>query len=314
MIAVLEIILPVVLLGLAGFLLARSALVSEEAVRGLANVTFYILFAALLFRSMSKVRIESLDPAILLAFFSGVAIVFTALMLIGRFMLKMSLSDQAILALSGSFSNGVGLGIPLVTLAFGEDGLVPLLMIISVHSLIMLTLACFLIEIDRQDRGGIARRMGGAVLTMFKHPVLPAIFAGLAWGELTRRVPGLALPEVLDKALALAAQAAAPMGLITLGASLAHVGIRGHWREGVLTSAAKLLVLPVVVYLLGRYVFRLEPLWLTIAVIDACMPAGANVYMIAQRYGVGVGRATNAVVLSTVASVATVSVALALLR
>ena len=97
--------------GWRGFVLARSALVSEEAVRGLANVTFYILFSALLFRSMAKVRIETLDPAILLAFFSGVALVFGALMLIGRFMLNMSLSDQAILALSGSFSNGVGLGI-----------------------------------------------------------------------------------------------------------------------------------------------------------------------------------------------------------
>jgi predicted permease len=299
---------------LAGFLLARSALVSEEAVRGLANVTFYILFAALLFRSMAKVSIESLDPAILLAFFSGVAVVFIALMLIGRFVLGMRLADQAILALSGSFSNGVGLGIPLVSLAFGEAGLVPLLMIISVHSLIMLTLACLLIEIDLQERGGIARRMGAAVLTMFKHPVLPSIFAGLIWGELTRRIPGLTLPDVLDKALALAAQAAAPMGLITLGASLAHVGFRGHWREGVLTSVAKLLVLPVVVYVVGRHVFRLEPLALIITVINAAMPAGANVYMIAQRYNVGIGRSTNAVVLSTVASVFTVSVALALLR
>ncbi|MBV9835282.1 MAG: AEC family transporter [Alphaproteobacteria bacterium] len=314
MIVIAEIVLPVVLLGLAGFLLARSGLVSEEAVRGLANVTFYILFAALLFRSMAKVRVESLDPAILLAFFSGVALVFIALMLIGRFVLGMRLADQAILALSGSFSNGVGLGIPLVSLAFGEDGLVPLLMIISVHSLIMLTLACFLIEIDLQDHGGIARRMGAAMLTMFKHPVLPAIFAGLAWGELTRRIPGLAMPDVLDKALALAAQAAAPMGLITLGASLAHVGFRGHLREGVLTSVAKLLVLPIVVYLAGRYVFRLESLGLTIAVLNASMPAGANVYMIAQRYNVGIGRSTNAVVLSTVASVFTVSVALALLR
>jgi predicted permease len=73
-------------------------------------------------------------------------------------------------------------------------------------------------------------------------------------------------------------------------------------------------VLPVAVCVLGRSVFRLEPLRLTIAVLDATMPAGANVYMIAQRYNVGIGRATNAVVLSTVASVLTVSVALALLR
>ncbi len=314
--AVLEIIAPIVALGLAGYALGRTSLLSGEGLRGLNNVTFYILFAALLFRSMANVRLDTLDPAILFAFFGGVWLVYGGLMLIGRFLLGMKLADQAILGLSGSFSNGVGLAIPLVSLTFGEAGLVPLLIIISMHSLVMLTATCFLLELGGAGAGsdgGIGRRMLGAAITMFKHPVLPAIFSGLAWGVLTRQIPGLALPAVLDKALALAANAAAPCGLIMLGASLAHVGFKGHWREGVLASTAKLLVLPVIVWLLGRYVFRLDPLWLTIATLDATMPAGANVYLIAQRYNVGVGRATNAVVLSTIAGVATVSVALGLL-
>ena len=46
---------------------------------------------------------------------------------------------------------------------------------------------------------------------------------------------------------------------------------------------------------------------------SAALPAGANVYLIAQMYGIGVGRATNAVVISTAASVFTLSIALLLL-
>ena len=65
--------------------------------------------------------------------------------------------------------------------------------------------------------------------------------------------------------------------------------------------------------LFGRYVFPLDPLWLTVATLNAALPAGANVYLVAQMYGVGVARATNAVVISTAASVFTLSIALLLL-
>ena len=316
MTAVLDVIAPVILMVLAGWGIGRTPLLSAEGLRGFNNITFYILFPALLFRSMAKVRIEALDLSILVAFFGGALLLYAVMLLFGRLVLGMRLADQAMLALSTTFSNGVGVGIPLVSLAFGEAGLVPLLMIISIHSLIMLTLTCFLIELGQQGGRtpyGIAGRLGAAAVTMFKHPVLPAIFAGLVWGELTAHIPGVSLPIVVDRALALLALAAAPCGLIMLGASLAHVGFRGHWQQGLIAATGKLLVLPLVVYAAGHWVFQLEPLWLTIATLDACMPAGANVYLIAQRYAVGVGRATNAVVLSTVGSVVTVSAALILL-
>ncbi len=98
-----------------------------------------------------------------------------------------------------------------------------------------------------------------------------------------------------------------------VGASLAHVGLKGHWQPAAVASFFKLAVLPVLVWTVGRYVFPLDPLWLNVATLNAALPAGANVYLIAQMYGIGVGRATNAVVISTAASVFTLSVALLLL-
>jgi hypothetical protein len=83
-------------------------------------------------------------------------------------LLGMGMGDRTMLALSGVFSNGVGIGIPFITYAFGEQGLVPLLMIISVHSLILLTFSSFLMEMDAP--GGARRRLlgrlGGAAFNM----------------------------------------------------------------------------------------------------------------------------------------------------
>lgn len=312
--AIVDIIVPVFGMVMVGWLIGRSKLLNPEGLRGFTAVTFYALFPALLFRSMAKVRLETLEPQVLLAFFSGVAVLYGGLMVLGRLQ-GLSLGDRAMFALSGSFSNGVGIGIPFITYAFGEQGLVPLLMIISVHSLILLTFTCFLMEIDGEGgrRGRLLGRLGGAALSMLKHPVIPAIFAGLLWGELTAHIPGLATPAVIDRILVALAAAAPACGLIMVGASLAHVGLKGHWQPAAVASFFKLAVLPVLVWTIGRYVFPLDPLWLNVATLNAALPAGANVYLIAQMYGIGVARATNAVVISTAASVFTLSVALLLL-
>ncbi len=312
--AILDIIVPVFGLVLLGWGIGRTKLLSPEGLRGLTGVTFYALFPALLFSSMAKVRIQTLDPQILLVFFGSALAIFAVLLLLGR-TVGLRLGDRSMFALSGTFSNGVGIGIPFITYAFGEKGLVPLLMIISVHSLILLTLASFLMEIDAQGaaRGRLVRRLGGAALAMMKHPVIPSIFAGLAWGELTRAVPGIAMPTSVDRILQALATAAPPCGLIMVGASLAHVGLRGHWQLAAVAAFFKLAILPLTVWAVGKHVFPLDPLWLTVAVLDSALPAGANVYLIAQIYGVGVGRATNAVVISTAASVVTLSAVLLLL-
>ena len=312
--AIVDIIVPVFGMVLVGWAIGRTRLLSVEGLRGFTAVTFYALFPALLFRSMAKVRLDSLEPDILLAFFGAVLLLYGLLMGLGRLQ-GMSLGDRSMFALSGTFSNGVGIGIPFITYAFGEKGLVPLLMIISVHSLILLTGTCFLMEMegDGARRVKLLGRMGGAALSMLKHPVIPAILAGLLWGVLTTHIPGLATPVVIDRVLQALAAAAPPCGLIMVGASLAHVGLKGHWQAAAVASGFKLMALPVLVWLMGRYVFPLDPLWLTVATLNAAMPAGANVYLIGQMYGIGVARATNAVVISTAASVLTLSIALLLL-
>lgn len=314
--AILDIIVPVFGMMAIGWGLGRSRLLSVEGLRGLTNVTFYVLFPALLFRSMSQVRIGTLEPGILLVFFGGVMVLFALLLPVGR-LLGMPAGDRIVFALSGTFSNGVGIGIPFITYAFGEAGLVPLLMIIALHSLLMLTLASFLLEIAGQSAGRgsglLIVRLGSAIVTMLKHPIIPAIFLGLIWSEVTGRVPGLGTPVVVDQILKALAAAAPPCGLIMAGASLAHVGIKEHWQTAALASSLKLALLPVIVWTIGRYVFPLDPLWLTVATLNSALPAGANVYLVAQLYRTGVGLATNVVVISTGASVVSLSIALLLL-
>lgn len=302
---VIEVVLPVFGLIALGYLFARTPLMTEAGLRGLTNYTFYIAFSALLFRAMRDVRLEELDHDILFAYFGGSLATFAAALTIGRFVFHLRLGERAFMALGSTFSNGVGLGIPLVLATWGESGLVPLLMIVSIHSLILLTLATVLVELDR-DGVGMGRRLAISLGSMIRHPVLVAIFAGLAWGA-----TGLSLPQVVEQPLKLLADSASPCALVALGGSLATIRIAGDLPQTLAMTALKLLLLPAIVWVLAQHVIGLPPLWVAVATLNAALPAGANVPLQAQRYGIYVARSTSVVLVSTGLSVVTLSALLA---
>src|SRR5258708_33124988 len=153
--AIIDIIVPVFGMVLVGWAIGRTRLLTVEGLRGLTNVTFYALFPALLFRSMAKVRLEALDLDILLVFFGAGLLLFFLMLPLGR-LLGMRPADRTVFSLSGTFSNGVGIGIPFVSYAFGEAGRGPLLMVTARQPLVLLTRSSLLLE--GSDHGGARAR------------------------------------------------------------------------------------------------------------------------------------------------------------
>ena len=70
---------------------------------------------------------------------------------------------------------------------------------------------------------------------------------------------------------------------------------------------------PSITWWLAYHVFGLGGIWAAAAIIQAALPTGAPVFVVAQRYGTFVERSSAAVVVSTVLSVVTLSVLLVLL-
>lgn len=307
-------ILPVFAVALAGWILSRARLISEEGIKGFGNVTFYLFVPALLFRAMRTVHLESLDLRPVFAYFSGALLVFALTLVIARRFLHRSSRHGAVTGLAVTFSNTVLLGIPLVKLAFGDPGLVILLMLISMHALILYSTATLALEFgdamgDKKNAGvgvrllSLAEPLRNTILS----PVILPIVAGLLWGLL--RLP---LPDSVDAPLALLGTASGPCSLVLLGASLANYGIRQYWRGALVLTAFKNLGYPLLIWLIGRYAFRLEGLPLAIITVTAALPMGANVFLFAQRYTVAEGEITAAVALSTVTGVVTLTAVLLL--
>jgi predicted permease len=284
-------------------------LIREEGIEGFGNVTFYLFVPALLFRAMRTVHLESLDLRPVFAYFGCALLVFMATTVVARRWLRRSAQRAAVTALALTFSNTVLLGIPLVKLAFGDPGLVILLMLVSMHSLILYSTATLFLEfadvMGERPQTSMAERLLALwepLRNTILSPVILPIVGGLAWGIL--RLP---LPDTVDAPLALLGTASGPCSLVLLGASLANYGVKKYWREAAVLMMLKNLVYPLLIWLVGRYVFGLEGLALAVITVTAALPMGANVFLFAQRYAVAEGEITAAVALSTVAGVVTLT-------
>ena len=76
---------------------------------------------------------------------------------------------------------------------------------------------------------------------------------------------------------------------------------------------AKLILHPVLMYLVLSFVGNFDPVWVQTAVLLAALPTATNVFVIGQQYGVWQERASATILITTVLSVATVTMLLYLI-
>jgi predicted permease len=296
---------PVVLLIAIGFFAGRRGWVGPAGVKDLSALVFLVLTPALLFRTMSTVHIEQLDFRPVASYFVAVALIFVSTLLLRGFNRR-----AAVLGLANTFSNTVAIGVPLVSLAYGEAGLVVLFTLISVHSLVLLTAATIVLELAvLREQGASGRHaprpMGRTVLLAMRnsiiHPVPLPIIAGLFFGS-----TGAVMPAVIDKPLQLLGSALGPLALLAVGATLAAIRVGPLWRGALGLALVKNVVHPAAVAGVA-WLFGLRGTGLGVMVLAAALPIGANVFLFSQRYQVAEDLITAGVAVSTVLALATIS-------
>jgi malonate transporter len=296
-----EVLLPVFLLIATGFAIARLRVVDELGVKALSSLSFTVFLPALLFRAMARTDFSSFPLIAPLAYFApGVAVFLLSFAFLRR--RNLPIRDAVILGLSGVFANTVMVGIPLVKLAYGEQGLAVLLSVIALHALVLMTSATAIIEAGERLAGGRsdagwAKTLYEVVRAALAHPVILPILAGILFS-----LSGWTLPEPLDRTLALVGSAAPTLCLILLGASLTRFEPQAQLATALTMTLMKSLVHPLVIYAAGRWLFGLDALTLAVLTVTASLPIGANIYLLGRRYGTSLETISAGVTLSTLAS------------
>jgi malonate transporter and related proteins len=302
--SVLTTILPVFGLIALGFVCARTGFIGPAAGQGLSQVVFNLAMPALLFRTVATIDQQSLSPwPLWAALFGGIAVVWIVTTIIAS-TTKLIDAAPASAAMGGSFGNLAMLGLPLMLAHFGDRAALPVGFVLSIHAPILWLAA--VIHIEASGRGelpsfvNVIRQL---VNQLIRNPIVLALLLGTLW-----RLTGLGLHPVPDRFLDLLGEAGIPTALVALGLTLASYSLKGQWR-GILTlMTLKMLLLPVVVWLIARYLVGLEPFWTEVVLVLAAMPTGANAYLFAERYATGSAPVSGAIALGTALSLVTLSV------
>ncbi|MDX5593892.1 AEC family transporter [Pseudovibrio sp. SPO723] len=309
MIDVLNLALPFFLLIFIGFASGKLMKLPQE---GLAWINFFVLYIALpalFFQLLSDTPLEQLASfEFVAATTASTFIAFIMAFCIGRFIVREEINSATVQALIGSYSN-IGYMGPGVTLAvLGASATVPTALILCFDTILLFVLVPTMMSL-----GGTATQPLHVVVrqVLFKiatHPFILAVFAGILAAAVEFKPP-----VAIDTLLTYLRGAAAPCALFAMGVTIALQKANKRPAELPVLLFIKLVVHPVVVYVILSAIGGIDPLWVFTAVLMASLPPAANVYVLAQQYHTYVERASTAVLIGTIASVVTVPVVIYLI-
>ncbi|MEJ8476391.1 AEC family transporter [Roseibium algae] len=311
---ILAIVVPVFILIGLGYGVARTGLLSQAVGEALGQYVYVIAIPVLIFRTLAVLELGDESPwGLWISYFIGVAVTWGLANLIIRKGFGRDARAGVVGGISAAFANTVMVGLPLVSSIYGEDGLVPLLIIISVHMPVMTVVISILMERAAAVDGiSTPPPIGEMVLKIGRNlatnPIIIAIACALIWRSFSLPVSGI-LQNVLDRIAA----TALPVALLSLGMSMVIYGIRGNILPGLQLSCLKIAIMPTIVFLAGAYLFHLPPLWTAVATVTAACPTGINAYIFANRYGTGHAMSANSITLTTLAAVLTSGIWVAIL-
>jgi predicted permease len=304
--AVITAALPVFALILTGWLAARWRILGPAATDALNRYVVYLSLPALLFRAMTQVDLaQAAHWGFVAAFAGGIAATFLASFLGARRTQK-ALTDRSIQGLAASYANAGYMGIPLCLALFGADSLAPATFTTLLTASVLFGFAIALIEFDRQQAPSLRATLLKVGRALMRNPLLAAPVLGLAWA-----CTGLPLPEGLDRYVSLLGASASPCALVTIGLFLAQTETSSSGPGVLRLVAGKLLLQPAVTAVLAFYVFSMPPMWAWTAVLMSALPIGTGPFMLAAMYGRDARVTSRAILVSTVASVLTVSLLVA---
>lgn len=165
-------------------------------------------------------------------------------------------------------------------------------LILVFNALILWTLVTASVEWARH--GSLSLHGGARTLfAVLTNPIVAAIVSGALFG-----FAHLSIPAALDPPLAMVGQTAAPLALVALGMGLAEYGIREGLRVSLAITCIKVVLQPLVVWLLAR-LLALPPLETRVVVLLASIGVGANVYSMSRQFRVLEGAVAGSLVIST---------------
>jgi malonate transporter and related proteins len=295
--------LPFFGLILLGFGAGKLRNIPENGLSWMNFFVIYLALPALFFRLLSETPIEQLaNVSFIAATTFTTYIVFAISFCIGVVATRGSIGESTILGIAGAYSNVGYMGPGLTLAVLGEQATVPTALILTFDNALMFILAPMLMALAGTENETFVGTLKQIGFRIFTHPFILATIAGVLAAAVEFRPP-----QALDTLLKYLSNAAAPCALFAMGVTIALRPVGRIPLELPLVLSVKLLLHPMLIFLLLSWMGGFDPSWVATAVLMSCLPPATNVFVLAQQYGIYVQRASSFVLIGTAVSIITVT-------
>jgi len=277
--AVFNALVPVFLLVALGVLLKRILLKSDNAWDSLEDLTYYVLFPALLFLAtatadLSKVPIWGIFTALVTAIVASAAV-----LLLLRVPLQRAFGWSGP-AYTSVFQGGVRwntyIAVGVASSLLGEVGLA--LAAVALASMIPLINVLSVVVLARYAPNSPAK-VRQVFVHLLRNPFIWACGLGIAVNA-----AGIPLPKVFSGFMNVLGQASLPLGLMIVGAGLDLKKAVKVDSAVLVSTAVKMLLLPAIAITTG-YLVGATGAALAVVAIASAVPSAPNGYMLARQMG-----------------------------
>lgn len=303
MLDIFNVIIPVFAIIGVGYLAVRFRLFPSEGTKSLVAFVNNFATPCLLCQAMLTSDFSTtFNPLVIIPFYIGALFSMLCGALIARNVFKQRPGESVSSGFSAMFTNTVLIGIPVIQRAYGQAALPTVFSIIAFHAPMLITLGMLIMELVRRDGAPLGKTLIVAGVRVVQNPLLWGVVVGAVGNALHVK-----LPEPGMAFLSMMAAAVLPASLFGLGGALNEYKLSESWKIASLMSVFKLIIHPAIAYVLMVPILHVPIEFARYGVLLAAMPAGINVYVFATYYDRAVNVAANVVLISTVASIATIT-------
>ena len=268
-------LVPVLVLIVIGYLLKRSAFMSDDAWSGMEKLTYYILFPALLVHTLGNRSVEGLPWLTILMIVSATLII-SALILVIWHKIFQSVSGPTFTSIfQGGVRFNTYIGFAVCAAFYGPEGLA-VCAVAATFMIVLINVLCISVfAIWGENNSGPA----SILRDLIKNPlIIGCVIGGLL------SVSGIGLPGVTSEILEIVGRAALPFGLLAVGAALRLDAVKGHIKSIALTSLVQFGVKPLTVISL-LYAIDLSGVVAGTLIIVFIVPTASSAYILARQLG-----------------------------
>lgn len=268
---------------------------------GLSTFLIYLFIPALAFTGIVEVDLSGGEVIGLAIVAAGMSVIMAVTGLVVSRLAGFDRKLESAFLISIILVNAANYGIPLNRFAFGADGerqaIIYYVMSVMVGNVLGVYFA---------SRG--AATVKQAVGNVLKVPITYAALAGLVVN-----LAQITLPLPLERALDICAQAAVPGMLALLGLKLAETSIRHiRWRPVLLATGIRLVIAPLIAFPLAA-LLGLSGVTFQVAIVESSMPTAVLANALATQFHSDTEFTSATTLVSTLASIVTLSMLIAIL-